>query len=298
MTMSSKNLEEVVAALPDSNMTVRLLKVLDYLAPGEWKNINNLGALVADVTGESDAEVIQAVGGRAVELFMDPATGYQRALTLYSLVDSASTFAGFTSLAAKLGEDVEWLSFLGKVTPKPETTQAIDAGLKLACEVAAFCSTNGLPGDSIGDFVGALASSAKEDKMRLTAWIACDCFLPLGPDFMQKIIGVVESASEGDLLKNGLFQRIGEYLPGGGVADKKTQVVTNVKAVEGYVNGFIGEKQMTHAGVLGKIKGFIDVNEERLDYLAGIIDLSTNYFLHTGTQSVARRAVTRAYGEI
>jgi hypothetical protein len=294
----SNNLEEVLAALPESNMTVRLLKVLDYLAPGEWKNINDLAVLVGDVTGESDPEVIKAVGGRAVELFMDPETGYQRALSLYSMVDSASTFAGFTSLAGKLGEDVEWLSFLGKVTPKVETTQAIDAGLKLACEVTAFCSTNGLPGDSIGDFVGALAASAKEDKMRLAAWIACDCFLPLGPDFMSKITSMVESASEGDFMKNSLFARVGQYLPGGGVAEKKNQVVTNVKAVEGYVKSFVSEKQMTHEGVLGKIKGFIDVNEERLDYLAGIIDLSTNYFLHTGTQSVARRAVTRAYGEI
>ena len=39
-------------------------------------------------------EVIKAVGGRAIELYMDPATGYQRAVTLYALVDSASTFAG------------------------------------------------------------------------------------------------------------------------------------------------------------------------------------------------------------
>ncbi len=296
--MSNDNLEEVLAKLPASSMTTRLLGVLDYLAPGEWKNITDLGAMVADVTGESDPEVIKAVGGRAIELYMDPANGYLRGQQLYALVDSASTFAGFASIAGKLGEDVGWLSFLGKVTPKPETTQAIDAGLKLACEVAAFCSTNGLPGDSAGDFVKALASAAREDKMRLTAWIACDCFLPLGPDFIQKIGSVVSSASESDLAQNALFKRVGQLLPGGGVDDKKKQVLTNVNAVEGYVKSFMGERQMTHEGVLSKIKSFIDVNEERLDYLAGILDVTTNPFEHTGTQSVARRAVTRAYGEI
>ncbi len=46
------------------------------------------------------------------------------------------------------------------------------------------------------------------------------------------------------------------------------------------------------------MKEFIDVNEDRLDYASAVIDMSTNYFLHTGTQSVARRVITRAYGEI
>ncbi|HYO95197.1 MAG TPA: hypothetical protein VER33_11830 [Polyangiaceae bacterium] len=294
----ANNLEQALKALPESGMTVRLLKTLDYLAPGEWKNLTNLHDAIVDATGESDEEVITAVAGRAIELFMDPANGYQRALSLYSTVDSTSTFAGFTSLAGKLGEDVQWLAFLGKVTPKVETTQAVDAGLKLACEVAAFCMTNGLPGDSIGDFVGALGSSAKEDKMRITTWIACDCFLPLGPDFLSKITSVLSAASESDFMQNGLFQRIAQFLPGGGTAEKKAKVTGNVRAVEGYVKGVVADRQMTHPGVLAKIKGFIDVNEERLDYLASIIDLSTSYFLHTGTQSVARRAITRAYGEI
>jgi hypothetical protein len=294
----TNNLEELLSSLPESNMTVRLLNLLDYLVPGEWNNVTSLHTAVREATGESEDDVIGAVAGRAIELYMDPDNGYQRAVSLYSMVDSASTFAGFTSLAAKLGEDVEWLSFLEGVTPKLETTQSIDAGLKLACELGAFCMTNGLPGDSIGDFIGALANSAKEDKMRLAAWIACDCFLPLGPDFMQKIIGTVESASESDFLQSGLFQRVSEYLPGGGLDEKKALVATNVKAAEGYVNGFVSERGLTHDGVLSRVKEFIDVNEDRLDYASAVIDMSTNYFLHTGTQSVARRVITRAYGEI
>jgi len=294
----TNNLEELLSSLPESNMTVRLLKGLDYIVPGEWNNVTELRAAIREATGESEDDVIGAIAGRAIELYMDPDTGYQRAVSLYSLVDSASTFAGFTSLAGKLGEDVEWLGFLQSVTPKVETTQAIDAGLKLACELAAFCSTNGLPGDSISDFIGAVASSAKEDKMRLAAWIACDCFLPLGPDFMLKIISTVENAAESDFLQSGLFQRVADFLPGGGVAEKKDLVTNNLKAAEGYVNGFVSERGLTHDGVLAKIKEVIDVNEDRLDYAAAILDMSTNYFLHTGTQSVARRAITRAYGEI
>lgn len=296
--MTTNNLEELLASLPESNMTVRLLHMLDYLVPGEWNNVNSLHLAVREATGEGEEDVIGAIAGRAIELYMDPDNGYQRAVSLYSMVDSASTFAGFTSFAAKLGEDVEWLGFLQNVTPKLETTQSIDAGLKLACELGAFCMTNGLPGDSIGDFMGALANSAKEDKMRLAAWVACDCFLPLGPDFMQKIIATVENAAESDFMQSGLFQRVSEFLPGGGFGEKKDLVTNNLKSAEGYVQGFVAERGMTHDGVLAKIKELIDVNEDRLDYAAAIIDMSTNYFQHTGTQSVARRVITRAYGEI
>ncbi len=294
----TNNLEELLSSLPESNMTVRLLNTLDYLVPGEWNNVTSLHLAIREATGETEEDVIGTIAGRAIELYMDPDNGYQRAVSLYSVVDSASTFAGFTSLAGKLGEDVEWLGFLQKVTPKADTTQAIDAGLKLASELGAFCITNGLPGDSIGDFMGALASSAKEDKMRLAAWIACDCFLPLGPDFMLKIISTVESAAESDFMQSGLFQRVAGFLPGGGFGEKKDLVTNNVKAAEGFVNGFVAERGMTHDGVLSKVKEFIGVNEGRLDYAAAIIDMSTNYFQHTGTQSVARRVITRAYGEI
>ncbi|MBK6459906.1 MAG: hypothetical protein IPF92_02690 [Myxococcales bacterium] len=292
------NLEELLSSLPESNMTVRLLNFLDYLVPGEWNNITSLHLAVREATGETDEDVLGAVAGRAIELYMDESTGYQSAVGLYSMVDSASTFAGFTSMAAKLGEDVEWLGFLGSVTPKLETTQAIDAGLKLACELGAFCMTNGLPGDSIGDFMGAVASSAKEDKMRLAAWITCDCFLPLGPDFMQKIIETTERASESDFMQSGLFQRVASLLPGGGLDEKKQLVGENIRAAEGYVNGFVAERGLSHDGVISRVKEFLDVNEDRLDYASAILDMSTNVFLHTGTQSVARRCITRAYGEI
>ena len=40
--MTTNNLEELLASLPESNMTVRLLNMLDYLVPGEWNNVNSL----------------------------------------------------------------------------------------------------------------------------------------------------------------------------------------------------------------------------------------------------------------
>jgi hypothetical protein len=35
-----------------------------------------------------------------------------------------------------------------------------------------------------------------------------------------------------------------------------------------------------------------------MDLLAAALDMSTSYFEHTGTQSVARQLIRRAYGEV
>ena len=291
-------LHSLVSDLSKNGMTVRMLNLLDAFVPGEWINITQLEDLIRSETEEDDPEVINAVGARAIELYMDENNGYQTATKLYKLVDSGATLAGFTSMAAKLAEDVKWLGFLENVTPKPETTQSIDAGLKLVAELSAFCATSGVPGDSVGEFVAALGASAKEDKMRLAAWVALDCMLPLGPEFMDKILGAISQASESDFMSSGLFGRLRKYLPGGDVAAQKDIISKNIEAARGHVDGFVKERGITHDGVIAKVQNFIGKAEGRLDYAAAIIDMSTNTFEHTGIQSVARRAVRRAYGEI
>jgi hypothetical protein len=49
---------------------------------------------------------------------------------------------------------------------------------------------------------------------------------------------------------------------------------------------------------MSHLKSFIDFSDDKLDYVAAFLDLSTNYYEHTGTQTVARRLIDRAYGEI
>ena len=46
------------------------------------------------------------------------------------------------------------------------------------------------------------------------------------------------------------------------------------------------------------MKEYVDVADNSLDWVAAAIDLGTNCFEHTGIQSVARRVISRAYGEI
>ena len=293
----SDSIVRILEDLPQSSLTTRLLGALDFVAPGIWHNVTSFESMVQDETGESDPAVIQAVGEKAIALYMDSATGFQRGLTLYRLVDSGATMAGLASMAGKLGEDVSWLSFLGSITPKPETAQSIDAALKFATEIAAFCSTNGIPGDGIGEFAAAFVQSAKEDKMRMAAWVAFDCVLPLGPDYLAKLLHALDSGIE-RLQESTLFSKIESHLPGGGLDDKRDFVKRALEGAAPAMGALSATEGMTPEGLLGRVAGFLAGAEGKLDYAASIIDLSTNVFEHTGTQTVARRCIARAYGEI
>ena len=93
-------------------------------------------------------------------------------LWLYQTVDVVQGVAGFTAFLAKVGESISFLSFLDKLTPKADKTQAIDLGLKVVSEIACFCQINGLPGDSVGDFVESLADYKHEALIAWPRWSA------------------------------------------------------------------------------------------------------------------------------
>lgn len=296
--MSDENIHEILQDLPEKSMTTRLLGALDYIVPGEWQNITSFEGMIRSVTGEEDEGIIQRVGERAIRLYKDPDQGYQRAVRIFRLVDHTSGLAGMASMAHKLGEGSDWFGFLANITPKADTTQAVDAGMKLVAELAGFCFCNGIPGDSVGDFASALASYEKEESMRLAAWIVCDCMIPLGPDFLVKITDLLQELSDFDLDDHPRFKAIMEHLPGGSTGEKRELFKSNLDAASGAITGFVESKGIEREGVLARIKEHLDIADDRLDYVAAALDMGTNYFEHTGIQTVARRVIARAYGEI
>jgi hypothetical protein len=292
----SESLNAVLEALPQKSLTTHILDALDTFVPGEWRNITVFEEMVREVTSETDDAIIQQVGERAIQLFADEANGYARAVTVYRGIDSASTVAGVAAFANMAGQRFEILSFLSDVTPKADTTQALDAGLKLAGELVAFTLTNGLPGDSVGDFVSALASYGKEEKMRLAAWLAIDCVLPLGPDFLMKITDALDGPLE-DIENNRVFRFVGEHLPGG-LAEKRDTIKKNLEDSRGHLEGMIASHGISQESVLDKVREYLAIADDKLDIAAAALDLATNTFEHTGIQTVTRRVVARAYGEI
>ena len=294
----SKPIYELVDELPTGGLTVMSLRSLDFVVPGEWQNLVGFNNTITAVTGETDPDFIQQIGERAIYLFNDKSQGYQRALWLYQTVDSASSALGAAALANKVGEKIPLLGFLGNVTPKPDKAQTIDLAVKLVVELVAFCQINGIPGDSIGDFLASLGDYSGESLMRMAALVCFDGLIPLGPDFIQKVLSSISGMSPQELEGNQTFKGVNDLIPGGNSAGKLNFINQSFSSVSGWMSDFVSSRGLTPEKVVHNLSDFIDVADDKLDYLAAFLDVSTNYYAHTGIQTLARRLIERAVAEI
>lgn len=284
--------------LPERSMTTRMLGGLDWVVPGQWKNIVGFENMIRHVSGETDEEYIQKIGERAIALFNDPKQGYQRALWLYQTVDNVQAVAGVTAMLSKIGESVSFLSFLDRVTPKADTTQAVDFGIKLIVELVAFCKLNGLPGDSTAEFVESLTDYRDEALMRMAALICVDGMIPLGPDFMQKVLALLDRTGARGLEKDSRFQKVRSMLPGKNTQEQLAFMENGVKSVQNWVGSFVASRNLTVDKLVGSLRNVMEGMDSKLDYVGAFIDMTTNYYEHTGTQSVGRSLISRAAGEV
>lgn len=294
----SESIFELIDKLPKDNLTVKSLQALDFVIPGEWQNVVGFENTIRVVTGETDQELIQQIGERAIYLFNDKEQGYQRALWLYQTIDSAASLLGTAALANKVAENVSFLSFIGNITPKPEKAQTIDLSLKVVTELLAFCQINGIPGDSIGDFVGALGEYGGESLMRMAALVCFDGLIPLGPDFISKTADWLNQLSPSDLEQNPGFKGISSLIPGGSAVGQLAFIGESFNSISGWMGSFVSERGLTPENVANNLQRFVDISKDKLDYVGAFLDMSTNYYEHTGIQTLARRLVERAVAEI
>jgi len=294
----SKPIYEIVDELPTSGMTVTLLKSLDFVVPGQWQNITGFDNTIRTVTGETDEQIIQQIGERAIHLYNDKTQGYQTALWIYDAVGKGSGALGAAAMANKFGENFSFLSFLDRLTPKADTAQAIDLSVKLVAEIVAYCKINGIPGDSIGEFVSALSDYSGESLMRMAALVSVDALLPLGPDFIQKVGSTIGGLTPDELQKNQTFNQINNEIPGGDTNGKLGFIGESFRSVSDWMGSFVSSRNLTQESVASNLKRYIDITDNKLDYVSAFLDMTTNYYEHTGVQTLARRLTERAVAEI
>lgn len=298
MSKNTNPINQLVDQLPSSNITTFALKSLDFVVPGEWDNLIGWDNTLRTVTMESDPSVLQMVNDRALDLYGDKSQGYRNAMWLYQTIDSADTALGTAALANKVSEKIPLLGLVNKLTPKAEKAQSLDLSLKLVVEVVAFCQINGLPGDSIGDFVASLGEYGKEALMRMAALVCFDGLIPLGPDFLQLVTNTLGNLSPSELKNNQGFSQINDLIPGNSTEGKLNFIGQSFDSVKGWMSNFVQSHALTPQTVSHSLQKFIDVSDDKLDYLGAFLDLSTNYYEHTGTQTLARRLIERAVAEI
>ncbi|MEB3359131.1 MAG: hypothetical protein VKK04_20560 [Synechococcales bacterium] len=293
----SKKIYEVVDRLPKGGLTVMALRSLDTFVPGQWDNLVGFDNTIRAVTGETNEAMVTAVGERAVALFNDRSQGYQRALWLYESVDAASGLLGAAAIANRIGQDT-FLSFLKNVTPKPEKAQTIDLCVKLVTEVVAFCQINGIPGDSLGDFLKALGDYGQESLMRMAALVAFDGVIPLGADFSSKALAAIKGMGPSELEKNQTFKGVEKEIPGKDAKGKLAFITESFEATQGWMDRFVSDRGITQEGLVENLSQFVEGSKSKLDYLGAFLDISVKYYEHTGVQTLARRLIERAVAEL
>jgi hypothetical protein len=292
----NKSIIQLVDELPADNITVKVLKAVDYVAPSQWNNLVGFDNSIRAITGETDAQVIQKIRDRAVALYHDPQNGYQSAIQFYQLIDKADTAMATAALANKVGEKIGFLSFLSNITPKADLAQAIDLALKIVVEIIAFCKINGIPQPNPQEFAKSLSNNYQGAAlMRMVALVCIDGILPLGPDFLNKIHELMSGANAGQIAQNPVFSAINNSLPGNNPTEKLGFITQTFNSVQGWINNLVSKTGITPQAIFNSLGNFIQIADDNLDFVAAFLDQTTNYYEHTGIQTVAYSLITQAH---
>ena len=108
-----------------------------------------------------------------------------------------------------------------------------------------FAKINGIPGDSIGDFVAALGEYSGESLMRMAALVCVDGLIPLGPDFILKAESTLNNLNPQDLNNNSSFSRVSELIPGGNTRGKLDFIGSSFDSVKGWMANFVTQRDLT-----------------------------------------------------
>jgi hypothetical protein len=134
--------------------------------------------------------------------------------------------------------------------------------------------------------------------MRMAALVCFDGLIPLGPNFILATQSWIEKLSPSDLQQNPAFNAIGSMIPGGNPAGQLGFIGQSFGSVSGWMSSFVSDRGLTPQNVMGHLQNFVEISADKVDYVGAFLDMTTNYYEHTGVQTLARRLIERAVAEI
>ena len=285
----SQSIIELVDNLPTDNITVKVLKTISTFTPGKWENLVGFDDTITAVTGATASQDVEKIRERALELYEDKKQGYQTAIWLYRTVDNTDKAIAAAAIADKIGDTFRFIPFLDKITPKADSVQSVDLRIKLVVELIVFSKLHGLTLNPV-QFASALKENYQDEALlRMASLICIDGILPLGVNFVNKIRQDLEQRD--NLQTNPAYEVVGDLIPG----DNKEEFIDqSFNAAGDWMDGFSQKLGVNPETISEKLGGFIELADGKLDYLAAFLDGSTNFFEHTGIQTVARKLVTEA----
>jgi hypothetical protein len=128
--------------------------------------------------------------------------------------------------------------------------------------------------------------------------VCIDGLLPLGPDFLDKVHEFVGNSDQAAIESNASYTVLGSALPGNDSKSKISFLSENFEAVRGWMQELINKTGVSQSSVFGQIGRFIQFADDNLDFVAAFVDQTTNYFEHTGIQTVATKLIKDAYAAV
>lgn len=290
----SQSIVELLEGLPQDNITTKVLKALDFIVPGEWQNITNFEQMIQSELKIQDPKKIARIRKTAIELYEDKKNGYQTAIWLYQTVDKTDKAIAAAALADKIGDTFRFIPFLDKLTPQADTVQSVDLKMKLGVELITYMKMNGITINPV-TFAQTVAENYRhESLMRMVALVSIDAVLPLGPDFLRKINDQTDTEEKSVLTNNPAVGVIQDLIPGQNPQNFLDQTFAGLS---GWMNNLTQKFGLDKQMLGSKFSSFIEVGDDKLDYLAAFLDASTNVVEHTGIQTVARHTIRRAFNQ-
>ena len=134
--------------------------------------------------------------------------------------------------------------------------------------------------------------------MRMVALMSGRRHPAAGSGYIDKALSFLQKGGPSALEENDSYQRIKSMIPGGSTVEQLGLIQKSVSSVSDWMTSFTKQHDLTADKILGSLKQFIEISDDRLDFVAAMIDETTDYYEHTGIQSVARSLVERAVNEI
>ena len=288
-----QSIVELVDNLPTDNITVKVLKTISTFTPGKWENLVGFNNTITAVTGATTQQEISKIRDRALALYDDKKQGYQTAVWLYRTVDNTDKAIAAAAIADKLGDKLSFIPFLDKITPKADSLQSVDLRIKLVAELIAFSKLNNLSLNP-AQFASSLKDNYQDEALlRMASLVCIDGILPLGVNFVSKVKTDLEQRD--NLQANPAYEAVGDLIPG---ENKEDFIDRSFNAAGDWMDNLSKKLGVTPETLAQKFGGFLEQADGKLDYLAAFLDGSTNFFEHTGIQTVARRLIVNSAKEI
>jgi hypothetical protein len=107
---------------------------------------------------------------------------------------------------------------------------------------------------------------------------------------------MISGADAGNAIaQNPIFQAVNSSLPGNTPSDKVGFIAQGFSSVQGWMNNLVAKTGITPQSIANGLSSFVQIADDNLDFVAAFLDQTTNYFEHTGIQSVARSLILQAH---